>query len=35
MIDKRSDTTKKPVKQQDYFRQSRPGKGKDGKGKGK
>jgi hypothetical protein len=35
MIDKRDGVTKKPVKQQDYFRQSRPGKGKGGKGKGK
>jgi hypothetical protein len=34
MIDKRDGTTKQPVKQQDYFRQSRPGKQK-GKGGGK
>lgn len=38
MVDKRSDTTKKPVKDQTYFPQANPGKrprGKGGKGKGR
>jgi hypothetical protein len=33
MIDKREGVTKQPVKQQDYFRQSRPGKQKGEVGK--